>query len=163
MKSDNDLISASLENHLHSLSYYSMMKKGNKKNCGFPQFQSLLEAVQQVVALAFEEGLRFRFGGREHRNGGAASAVEGNIEIADHDVGILQVRKDMVQGTGLIGFHVHRQHQVHPALVAFFFQGLPGFFRFVHNKTDNAEFRAVRGQHGVNIDVVLSQNGGHFA
>ena len=40
MKSDNDLIGASLENHLHSLSYYSMMKKENKKTAGFRSFKA---------------------------------------------------------------------------------------------------------------------------
>ena len=116
-----------------------------------------------MVALSFEEGFGLRFGGGEDGDRGAALAVEGNIEIADHDVGVLQVRQDVVQGAGLIGFHVHGEDQIHPALVSFFFQCFLCFFRLVHNEADDAEFRTVCSQHGVNINVIFCQNGSHFA
>ena len=57
----------------------------------FRAFLMPSESIQQMVSFAFEKGFRFRFCGAEDSNRGAALAVEGNIEVPDHDIGILEV------------------------------------------------------------------------
>ena len=67
----------------------------------------------------------------------------------------------MVEGARLVRAHIDGDDEVDAALVAFLFKDQDGFFRFIYDEADDAEFRAVVGEHGVNIDVLLRKNGCH--
>ena len=116
-----------------------------------------------MVSLPLEESLRFRLRRIEYGDWRTGLAVERNIQIPDHHIGILQIPQNPVQRTGLIRSHIDSDDQIIPALIPRFLQRLYRLLRLIHDETDNAELRAVRSQHRINIDIMLRQNRSHPA
>lgn len=78
----------------------------------------VLQRVEQFVALAAKECLRFGIIRIEDSDRRAGLAVKGNVEIADHDIGIIEIGEDVIQCARLVRCHVDGNDAVEAALVS---------------------------------------------
>lgn len=118
-----------------------------------------LDVVHQFVAFAQKEGGGFGLTCLHDDNGAGGVPVVGDVEVGDVDIGFPDGFQDSVQAAGGIG-HFDSDDFVQSALIAFGFQGVKGHRGAVDDEADDAEFGAVAGQHGIDIDVGFGEDRG---
>ena len=121
-----------------------------------------LECIEETITFAPQEGFCFHFPGLEDGYRRCRLAVVRNVQVVDGDVGLAEMVENFIQAARRIA-HFDGDDAVHMALVTGFFQLLDGQFRIGNEEADDAEFGAVIGQHGVDVDIGIGQNGGHLA
>ena len=121
-----------------------------------------LECIEETIAFASQEGFRFHFPGLEDGYRRCRLAVVRNVQVVDGDVGLAEMVENFIEASRRIA-HFDGDDAVHVALVTGFFQLSYGQFRIGNDEADDAEFGAVIGQHGVDIDIGIGQDRRHLA
>lgn len=111
-----------------------------------------LKRIQQGISFTAQERFRFHFAGLEDGDRCAGLAVIGNIQVVNGNIGLAEAVEDFVQTARRIA-HFDGDDFVHMTLVAGFLQFRDSQFRIGDDEADDAEFCAVIGQHGVDIDI----------
>lgn len=111
-----------------------------------------LKRIQQYISFTAQERFRFHFAGLEDGDRCAGLAVIGNIQVVNGNIGLAEAVEDFVQTARRIA-HFDGDDFVHMALVAGFLQFRDSQFWIGDDEADDAEFCAVIGQHGVDIDI----------
>ena len=77
--------------------------------------------------------------------------------IADIDIGLVEAVYDLVQGSRGIRGHIDSNDKINAALIAGLGKQVLGLIRIIYDDANNAKFRTVCCQHGIDIDPTFCQ------
>lgn len=119
------------------------------------------EVIYQLIAFAHEEGGSLGLIGLHDDYRAGSIAVIGDVEVGDVDISLADSLQDAVEAARGIS-HLDADDLVEATLIAFSLQCFDGKGSVVYDETDDAEFSAVAGQHGINVNISLGEDGGDF-
>ena len=124
--------------------------------------QGWSELVDELVALAAQEGLGLRFARLEDDDRLAGLAVIGDVEVVERDIGLFEALEDCIEAARRVA-HLDGDDLVDMALVAGLLELGERAVRVRQHEADDAEFSAVAGEHGVDVDVCCGEHCRHLA